>query len=89
MRAVHTGDGLPVCSVAMSDDENILPRVPGQYLAAALQTLPAAETARVDTMEASIEVPGIGTVRVTGKRMKATRGKMSHYFWTPMKAVAV
>ena len=63
-------------------DENILSRVPGQYLAAALQTLPKAETAAVDTMEATIDVPGIGAVRVTAKRMKAKRGKVSHYSWT-------
>ena len=73
----------------MSDDENILSSVPGQYLAAALQTLPSAEAAPVDTMDATIDVPGIGTVRVTGRRMKAKRGKVSHYFWTPSRAVAV
>ena len=69
--------------------ENIMPRVPGPYLSDALKTLPKAETATVDTMDATIGVPGIGTVRVTAKRLKASKGKSSHYFWTPEKAVLV
>jgi hypothetical protein len=61
--------------------------VPGQSLAAALQTLPNAETAAADSMEATIEVPPVGLVRVTAKRAKAKHGKQPHYFWTPEKAV--
>ena len=32
---------------------------------------------------------GIRAVRVTAKRMSHKRGKMSHYFWTAVKAVFV
>ena len=70
----------------VSTSENILPLVPGPYLAAALNTLPHAEIAAADTLEATVEVPGIGAVRVTAKRLKAKRGKSSHYFWTPASA---
>ena len=72
----------------MSDD-NILFRVPGQYIGAALNTLPNAETAMQDPMEALIDVPGIGPVRVTAKRLKSKRGRSISYFWTVDKAVAV
>lgn len=67
--------------------ENILARVPGQYLGAALQTLPNPETAKAETMEVTIEVPGIGTVRVTAERMKHKRARSTYYFWSPKAAV--
>ena len=66
--------------------ENILARVPGQYLAQALNELPSAETAPAELMEATIDVPGLGTVRVTGRRMSHRRGKVRHWFWTAQKA---
>jgi hypothetical protein len=31
------------------------------------------------------DVPSIGGVRVTAKRMKARRGKSAHYFWAAEK----
>lgn len=69
-------------------DKNILARVPGQYIARALQTLPKAESAPVDAiMEASIDVPGIGMVRVTAKRVRHKKGKYVGYFWTAEKAL--
>ena len=70
-------------------DDNILPRVPGPLLARALKKLPAAEIWPNETAETTIDVPGIGAVRVVAKRMKATRGKSSHYFWTAVSAVLV
>lgn len=69
--------------------ENILLRVPGQYIGAALNTLPKAESATLDIMEATIEVPCIGTVRVTAKRFKSKHGKTLMYFWSAEKAVAL
>ena len=62
--------------------ENILARVPADLLARALKKLPAADIWPTDTAHTTIDVPGIGLVRVTGKRMKAKRG----YVWTPEKA---
>ncbi len=72
-----------------SDPTNIIGRVPGEYLARATRTLPDPEKATEQFMDAVIDVPGIGTVRVTGKRMKSRKGKSTLYFWTPSKAVAV
>jgi hypothetical protein len=70
---------------AMSD--NLLARIPGQYAARALQTLPRAETAADELMEATIDVPGVGRVRITAKRFKHKRGKAVSYFWTAEKAL--
>ena len=68
-------------------DDNILERVPGQYVAAALITLPPAERSTKDTTEAFIDVPGIGRVRITASRHRSKKGKVSHYFWTAERAV--
>ena len=73
----------------MSDGGNILRRVLGQYLGAALRTLPAASSSTEASMDATIDVPGIGIVRVTAKRMKSGKGRAVNYFWTPEKAAAV
>ena len=67
--------------------ENILARIPGEYIADALQTLPNAATAKEEFMEAVVHVPGIGRVRITAKRLKHKRGQSTHYFWTAESAV--
>jgi hypothetical protein len=67
--------------------EDLLPRIPGQYIAHALQTLPRAETAADTLMEATVEVPGVGTVRITAKKAKHRKGRSTSYFWTPERAV--
>jgi hypothetical protein len=64
--------------------DNILSR-PGHLLAQALKQMPAADRSPKETAE-TIDVPGIGAVRVVAQRMKATRGKVSHHFWTAVKA---
>jgi hypothetical protein len=33
-------------------------------------------------MEVLIDVPNIGAVRITAKRMKHKKGKSTHSFWT-------
>jgi hypothetical protein len=53
-------------------------RIPGHYLARAIQTLPDASTVIDTHMDAMIDVPGIGLVRVTAKRMKHKRAKSVH-----------
>jgi hypothetical protein len=69
------------------DDENgILSKIPGQYVAVANQILPKAETAQDDTMQAVVEVPGFGHVRLTFKRLRHKRGKSVHYFWCANRA---
>ena len=68
-------------------NENILSRVPADLLARALKKLPAADIWPNETAETTIDVPGIGAVRVVAKRTKATRS--SHYVWTAANAVHV
>jgi hypothetical protein len=69
--------------------ENLLPRIPGPYLARALNTLPPAETAPDEIMEAIINVPELGTVRITAKRFRHKKGKAVMYFWTASRAERV
>ena len=70
--------------------ENIVGHIRGPYVARALKTLPNLETVPADAiMEATIEVPSIGMVRFTARRMRHKRGKSTHYFWTAEKAVGV
>lgn len=70
-------------------DDDVLPRAPGAYVAAALRTLPIAETATAYPMDATIGVPGLGRVRLTAERMRHCRGRTSTYFWTATKGVPV
>jgi hypothetical protein len=70
----------------VSERPNLLARIPGQYVAEALNKLPAAESTTMDMMEVLINVPGLGAVRIAAKRMKETRGKSTHYFWSAERA---
>jgi hypothetical protein len=66
--------------------ENILPRIPAPYIADALQALPPADSAAHGAFtEALVNVPGIGRVRITAKRMR--NGRSLHYFWKAASAV--
>jgi len=56
-------------------EENILRKIGGQYISAALQTLPDAETSTVDLQKTVIEVPVFGRVRFLCKRMTGKQGK--------------
>ena len=69
-------------------DENILAQIPGQNIAQALQTLPGARTATDELMDATVDVPGIGTVRIAAKRFRHKHGKAVMYSWAAEKAVA-
>ena len=67
-------DGMP---------EGLLPRIPGEYIARAKQTLP--DPARAPDgalMDCYIDVPGIGRVRIMVRRLKHKRGQSTHHFWT-------
>lgn len=70
-------------------DNGILPRVPGEYVGAAINTLPAPTSTSDAVMETEIDVPGIGRVRFTAKRNESNRGRSRNYFWTATKAVIV
>ena len=68
-------------------DERLLPRIPGEYIADALLTLPNPARALDDAiMDCFVTVPGIGRVRITARRRKHKRGRSTHYFWTAENA---
>ena len=46
-------------------ETNILARIPGEYIAEAVKTLPPAATSKEPNLETTIEVPGKGRVRFT------------------------
>ena len=69
--------------------ENILRKIGGQYIAAALQTLPDAETSKEDFQETAIELPVFGIVRFKCRRMDGRQGKYRYRFWTAIEAFKV
>lgn len=71
------------------DDNGILERVGGQYVAEAIQTLPPAVTAEDRDYEVVIDAGHAGTVRLLFRKQKAKRGKFSHWFWRPYRAEQV
>ena len=67
--------------------ENILSRIPGNYVTEALMTLPPAERADDGAiMDRFVTVPGVGKVRITARRMKHKRGRSMHFFWVAESA---
>ena len=68
---------------------NILREIGRQYVAEALQTLPNAETAAEDFLEAVVELPVFGQVRFTCECMTGRQGKNRYRFWTAIKAVKI
>ena len=69
--------------------ENILRKIGGQYIAAALQTLLDAETSKEDFQETVIELPVFGMVRFKCQRMTGRQGKNRYRFWTANEAFKV
>jgi hypothetical protein len=67
--------------------ENILRKIGGQYIGAALQTLPNAETSTEDFQETVMELPAYGMVRFKCQRMTGRQGKNRYRFWTAIEAV--
>ena len=50
--------------------ENLLIKIPGQYISAGWRYFPAAATAVDHLQQSIVDVPGIGRVRLTCKRFK-------------------
>jgi len=70
--------------------DNLLSRIPGNYIAAALLTLPRADRAGDGAiMEPIIDVPEFGHVLITARRMKHKSGRTTRYFWTAERAAVV
>lgn len=70
-------------------DNGILARIPGQYVADALKTLPSPEDSLDDLLETEIDVPDIGRVRFVAERNHSKRGKFVYYFWSAKRATLV
>lgn len=69
-------------------EENILAKVNGPELSAALDTLPdAANAAKDEIHETVIDVPRLGRVRITCEIRIARQGKNRRKFWSAFKAV--
>ncbi|MFA1701057.1 hypothetical protein ACB245_27870 [Achromobacter ruhlandii] len=64
----------------------LLEQVGGQYVAAAIKTLPPAATAEDRDHFVEIDAGHIGAVRLTFRKQKAKRGKFSHWFWQGKRA---
>jgi hypothetical protein len=69
--------------------ENVLHFIRGDYISAAGQTLPDAETDTEAFREVEIDVPDWFRARIRFKRYQHKRGKMSRWFWTAESAETV
>ena len=76
-------------SSPLPDNKNILPIVPGQYVAEALGTLPDASTATGELVETGIHVPGLGKVKFSCRRLSSRKGRTRRWFWVAERAVQV
>ena len=53
-----------------------------------MQTLPpAAKAEKGPIMDCFVNVPELGRVRITARRLEHTKGRSTHYFWTAESAV--
>ena len=69
--------------------ENILRLIGGEYVSAATKTLPDPNTASDDLQETVIEVPNLGKVRFTCRRVKSKHHKSVNVFWNAIAAVKI
>ena len=60
--------------------ENMLRLIGGEYVAAAIKTLPDPNTANEDFQETVMEVPNLGKVRFTCRRVKSRHHKSVNIF---------
>lgn len=67
---------------------NILPSIPGQYVAKASQTLPNCESTKDKYMETECRIPEFGTVFFLFRRFRNKHGKSVNWFWQCEAAVA-
>lgn len=71
----------------IQDKENILRLIGGEYVAAATKQLPDPNTANEDFQETIMEVPNLGKVRFTYRRLKSKHHKSVNIFWCAIAAV--
>jgi hypothetical protein len=73
----------------VDNKENILRLIRGEDVSAALKTLPDPNTTNEDLQETVIEVPNVGKVRFTCRRVKSKHYKNYNVFWNAIAAVKV
>jgi len=66
--------------------ENIMPRIPGEYLSPSRYWLPSPETANDPTHEVQCTLPRFGSVRITYQRMTHKHGRFRSWLWGPVSA---
>ena len=71
------------------DKENILRLIGGEYVAAATKQLPDPNTTKEEFQETVMEVPNLGKVRFTCRRLKSKHHKSVNIFWSTIAAVKV
>ena len=70
----------------MKSDKGILTKIPGKYIAEALNSLPECRTVSDDTVRFTSDIPDFGRVRITFKRVAKTRLFDSDDFWIAVHA---
>ena len=68
----------------MSD--NVLSKIPGEFLGPTSNGLPDAATSEEATQRVVVRLPDGVRYEVTYVRMRAKKGRSSHWFWTPESA---
>lgn len=71
------------------NDNGILPRIPSQFVAAALTKLSIAGSSLGTVRETEFDVPDIGRVRFTAELRSSKRTKWGRNFWTATRATPV
>ena len=73
----------------IDSEENILRFIGGEYVAAATKQLPDPNTTKEDFKETVMEVPNLGKVRFTCRRVKSKHHKSVNVFWCAITAVKI
>lgn len=75
--------------MSIYDSNGILTKVPGELIARASETLPPPGAGKPAEMQAEIDVPDIGRVRIKYRLKSSTRRKWTNWFWTAVFAEVV
>ena len=70
----------------MSEDRDVLSKIPGEILGSAGYALPAAESSAENTQRVTVRLPDGTRAQVTFARLRSRKGRSSRWFWTPASA---
>jgi len=70
-------------------ENGILAQVPGNIVAAALQTLPPPTAIGPDTATVIFDAEHLGLVQFTIEKCRLKHGRHSHYYWSASRAEPV